>query len=217
MNICEHIVIQTAIIIQLMIKNMHKNHLHTTLSDKHFEILKKFTEEFGTQQKVLELALERLENNKKQSSVQSTDEQVWVLTGKGTESACVLHKDAFRTLLEGADVKRIIKLLKTQKMAEHMVSWYYQKPLKKCSLKEVTDGAIFFFKAAKIFDTVNYVDCGNYYSLKMIHGLDIRTSKMFNIFIESLFEAYGARTESEISEKSLFMKIFKIRSIASQK
>ncbi len=188
---------------------MHKNHLHTTLSDKHFELLKKYTEKFGTQQKVLEAALESLENNTKQSSVQSTDEQVWVLTGKGTESACVLHKDAVRTLFEGADVKRIIKLLKTQKMAEHMVSWYYQKPLKKCSLKEVMDGAIFFFKEAKIFDTVNYEDCGNYYILKMIHGLDVKTSKMFNMFIESLFEAYELKTESEISGKSIFMKIYK--------
>lgn len=192
-----------------MIKNMHKNHLHTTLSDKHFEILKKYTEKFGTQQKALEFALESLENNTKQSSVQSTDEQVWVLTGKGTESACVLHKDAVRALFEGADVKRIIKLVTTQKMAEHMVSWYYQKPLKKCSLKEVIDGVIFFLKEAKIFDAVNYVDCGNYYTLKMVHGLDIRTSKMFNIFMDSLFEAYGVKTESEISEKSLFMKIYK--------
>ncbi len=195
--------------IQPMIKNKHKNHLHTTLSDKHFELLKKYKEKFGTQQKVLEFALESLENDTKRSSEQSTDEHIWVLTGKRTESGCVLHKDALKTLFEGADVKRIIKLLKTQKTAEHMVSWYYQKPLKKCSLKEVIDGVIFFLEAAKIFDTVNYVDSGNYYSLKMIHGIDIRTSKMFNVYIESLFEAYGVKTESEISDKSVFMKIYK--------
>jgi hypothetical protein len=209
MNIREHICTINPIKIQPMIKNNHKNHLHTTLSDKHFELLRKYTEKFGTQQKVLEFALESLENDTKRSSEQSTDEQIWVLTGKRTESACVLHKDALKTLFEGADVKRIIKLIKTQKMAEHMVSWYYQKPLKKCSLKEVIDGVIFFLEAAKIFDTVNYVDSGNYYSLKMIHGIDIRTSKMFNVYIESLFEAYGVKTESEISEKSLFMKIYK--------
>jgi hypothetical protein len=192
-----------------MIKNNHKKHLHTTLSDKHFELLKKHTEKFGTQQKVLELALESLENDPRRSSAQFTDEQVWVLTGKGIESACVLHIDAFKTLLEGADVKRIIKITTTKKIAEHMVSWYHQKPLRKCSLKEVIDGIIFFLKAAKIFDTVNYVDGGNYYILKMIHGLDIRTSKMFNMFIDSVFEAYGVKPESEISEKSLFMKIYK--------
>ena len=207
MNICEHISITNPIKIHPMITNRHKNHLHTTLSNKHYELLKKYTEKFGTQQKVLEFALENLENNKGLSSAH--EEQVWMLTGRRTESACVLHKDAFRTLLEGSDVKLIIKLLKTQKMAEHMVSWYYQKPLKKCSLKEVIDGAIFFFKEAKIFDTINYMDCGDYYALKMIHGLDIRTSKMFTIFMESLLDAYGVKTESEISEKSLFMKISK--------
>ncbi len=97
-----------------------------------------------------------------------------------------------------------------------MISWYYQKPLKKCSLEEVLDGIVFFLEAARIADTVSYVDGGNCYTLKMIHGLDIRTSQMFIIFIGSLFEAYGLKTESEISEKSLFMKIFKIRSIAPQ-
>lgn len=192
-----------------MIKNKHKNHLHTTLSDKHFELLNKHKEKFGTQQKVLEAALESLENATKQRSLQMEDEQFWVLTGKGTESACVLHKDALRTLFEGADVKRIIKIITTQKMSEHMVSWYYQKPLKKCTLIEVMNGVIFFLKAAKVADTVSYVDGGDYYTLKMIHNIDIRTSKMFNMFIESLFDAYGLKSESEISEKSLFMNIYK--------
>jgi hypothetical protein len=44
---------------------------------------------------------------------------------------------------------------------------------------------------AKIADTVNYVENGNHYSLKMIHGLDIGTSKMFNMFIESVLDVYG--------------------------
>ncbi len=192
-----------------MLKNKHKNHIHTTLSDKHFELLKKHAEKFGTQQKVLEFALESLENDTRRNSAQSADEQIWVLTGRGTESACVLHKDAFKTLLEGADVKRIIKLIKTEKMAEHMIAWYYQKPLKKCSLKEVLDGVIFFLKAAKAADTVSYIECDNYYSLKMIHGLDIGISRMFSMWIATTFEAYGLKTESEISEKSLFMKICK--------
>lgn len=191
-----------------MIKNKHKNHLHTTLSDKHFEILKKHKEIFGTQKKVLEFALESLENNSKRNLAQLKDDQVWMLTGRGTESASVLHIDAFKVLLEGADVKNIIKIMKNQKMAEHMIAWFYQKPLKKCSLKEVIDGLIFFLKASKIADTVSYVECDNYYILKMIHGLHIGTSRMFSMWIATLFESYGLKTESEISEKSLFMKIY---------
>jgi hypothetical protein len=192
-----------------MIKNKHKNHLHTTLSDKHFELLKKHKEKFGTQQKVLEFALESLENNSKRNLAQLKDEQVWVLTGRGTESASVIHIEAFKVLLEGADVKHIIKIMKNQKMAEHMIAWYYRKPLKKCSLKEVMDGLIFFLKASKIADTVNYAECDNYYILKMIHGLHIGTSRMFSMWIATMFESYGLKTESEISEKSLFMKIYK--------
>ena len=190
-----------------MTKNKHKNHLHTTLSDKHFELLKKHKEKFGTQQKVLEFALESLENNSKKNLAQHKDEQVWVLSGRGTESASILHIDAFKVLLEGADVKRIIKIMKNQKMAEHMIAWYYQKPLKKCSLKEVMDGLIFFLKTSKIADMVNYVECDNYCILKMIHDLHIGTSRMFSMWIATMFESYGLKTESEISEKSLFMKI----------
>jgi hypothetical protein len=192
-----------------MVGKMNKRRVCTTISARHWELLKKYTAKFETQQKALEFALESLENDTRRNTTLPPEDQLWVLTGKGTESACILHRDAFKTLLEGADVKRIIKIVTNRKIAEHMISWYYQKPLKKCSLEEVLDGVIFFLKAARVADTVNYVDSGNYYTLKMIHGLDIRTSQMFIIFIGSLFEAYGLKTESEISEKSLFMKIYK--------
>lgn len=188
---------------------MSKRRVCTTISAKHWDLLKKYTEKFETQQKALEFALESLENDTRLSPAQSTDEQLWILTGKGTESACVLHRDIFKALMESADVKHITGIMTTQKTAEHLIAWYYQKPLKKCSLKEILDGVIFFFKAGNITDTIDYVYGGNYCVLKIIHGLDIKSSKMFNMFIESLFEAYGLKTESEISEKSLFMKIYK--------
>lgn len=188
---------------------MDTHRINTTISTKHWEILKNHTAKYESQKKALEIALESLENYTRPSPEQFTDKQVWVLTGQGTESACILHRDAFKALMEGADVKHIIKVLANQKTSEHMISWYYQKPLKKCSLEEVMDGVIFFINAAKVADTVNYVNSGNYYALKMIHSLDTKTSKMFDVFIKSLFEVYGLKTESEISSKSLFMKIFK--------
>lgn len=49
---------------------MSKRRVSTTISIKHWELLKKYTEKYETQQKVLELALESLEKEKeKQSSV----------------------------------------------------------------------------------------------------------------------------------------------------
>ncbi len=38
---------------------------------------------------------------------------------------------------------------------------YYQRPLKKCGLKEVIDGLVFFIKEGNIPDTINYTDEGN--------------------------------------------------------
>jgi hypothetical protein len=45
--------------------NTHR--ISTTISQKHWELLKKHAEKFETQQKALELALESLENSSKQS------------------------------------------------------------------------------------------------------------------------------------------------------
>ncbi len=42
---------------------LHKHRVNTTISEKHWEILKKHTGKFETQQKVLESALQSFEEN----------------------------------------------------------------------------------------------------------------------------------------------------------
>lgn len=187
---------------------MHKNHLHTTLSNKHFELLKKYTEKFGTRQKVLETALESLENSAKQGHILSQEDKLW-LAAKDMRSTCLIQKDVLKSLMQTADFKKIAEVMTNQKPTEYLIINHFQKPLTKCNLKEVIDGLIIVVKAQNVADTINYTDDGSHYTLRLIHSLNFNTSKIFKMFIENMFETYGVKTESEISDNIVFMKIYK--------
>lgn len=189
---------------------MLKRRVCTTISAKHWELLKKYTEKYETQQKVLELALESLEKEK-QCPVLSPEEQVW-LCMRELNVFCLLHKDLFRELSKTADVERFDKLLTKLRLAEYGVVLYNQKSLKECTLKEVMDGLVITTKAGKWLDEIKYTDDGNYYTLRVNHSVvccGIGFSNSFKLYFEGLFEAYGAKTETKISENNIFMKIYK--------
>lgn len=177
---------------------------------KHWELLKKYTENHETQQKVLELSLENLEKEN-QIPMLTPEEQLWMRIGKELKVICYLHRDIFLELMKTADFERIAEIITKLKISEYQVVYYYQKPLKESSLKEVMDGIVITTKVANWLDTINYTDDGGYYTLKATHSAgSMDFSNLFKIYFETLFEAYGVRTHSEISENSFFVKVFKI-------
>ncbi len=188
---------------------MMKNRVCTTISSKHWGLLKKHTEKFLTQQKVLEAALENLENNSKQNSALTPEEHEFLFSRGAIKSACIIHRNILEVLIDTANLKRVIEVIINQRPGEHIIAQYCKKPLKKCSLEEILDGFTFFARSSNIPDSINYTDEGNYYILRIIHSLDIKFSKMLEAFINSLFEKYGVKIENEISEKVLFIKIYK--------
>jgi hypothetical protein len=87
---------------------MNKRRVCTTISAKHWELLKKYTAKYETQQKVLELALESLENNSKHITALSQEEEHWMRIGREAKSvACLIQKDGLKELLKTADIERI--------------------------------------------------------------------------------------------------------------
>lgn len=195
---------------------MNKHRINTTVSAKHWEILKKHTENFETQQKVLEAALERLENGSEQNcplrQVCPFPQQGHDGISEALKSSCIIHKDFLKAFIEASDLELFRGLISNYKPIEHLIAHYYQKPLQKCNLKEILDGLIFFIMKGNVTDSINYLDEGNqYYILKAVHSLNIKCSKVLKFIIEDIFEEYGVKTETEISEKSLFMKIYKIQ------
>ncbi len=191
---------------------MNKHRVCTTISAKHWDILKKHTEKYETQQKALEFALESLENSKQNVDL-SQEEELWMRIGRELKSnICVLHKNIFEELIESVGFDKNKEILTRFRPAEYIVVWYLQKPLKKCSLKEVIEGIVFTTRNLDgVLDTISYSDDGNHYNLKITHTVSMKYSRLFNLFFEDLFEVYGVRTESEISKNSIFMKIYKNR------
>lgn len=188
---------------------MNKHRVNTTISTKHWEIVKKHIEKFETQQKVLEVALECLENSSKQNLMQSPEEIDFSLAKGAKKSACIVHRDVLKLLTDSLDFDRVREGIYNQNTMEYLIAHYYQKPLQKCSLKEILNGLIFIIRFGNIPESVSYTEECNYYTLKIIHDLNHNCSKIFEVMIENTLETYGAKTDIETSEKTVFIKIYK--------
>jgi hypothetical protein len=182
--------------------------ISTTISQKHWELLKKHVEKFETQQKVLEHALECLENGSKQDTALTEEEKLW-LRFKWANSVVIVEKDGFKTLLETADIELLNKYFTRNKPIQWLIEYYWQKSLKECNLKEVIDALVINFRMSNWFNTIDYTDDVDYYTLRITHSLGFNASKLTEMPFVSMFETYGVKVDSLISEKTVFMKIFK--------
>ncbi len=187
---------------------MKKHHIHTTLSPKHWQLLEKNKLKYQTQKKVIEIALESLENGIKQDMALSPEEKYW-LSLSGHKFACLIQKDGLILLFNTIDMAAFREYVARDRPVEFALELYFQKPLKEFSLKEVVEGLVIIARMSHWFDIVDYVDNGDYYTLKISHSMGLNLSKMQEILYQSLFMTYGARAESTISEKTFFMKIYK--------
>lgn len=187
---------------------MKTHRISTTISQKHWELLKKHVEKFETQQKTLELALESLENSSKQSPALTLEEKYWMRL-KRAKSLVIIEKTAFKLLIETADIELLNELFVRNKTIEYTIEFYFQKSLEECSLKEVIDGLVINLKITSWIDTIDYTDGGGHYKLIITHDLGFTFSKLVTIWIENMFTAYGVKVESRYSIKTIFMKIIK--------
>ncbi len=193
---------------------MKKRRIATTISAKHWSILEKHKIEYETYQKTIEYALENLENNSENGNDASPVEQLWMRIGNEMmPSFCLLNKSLYRELINTADYEKIKMLVTRMKPAEYLVVWYNKKPLNKCSLKEVIDSIIFTTKVGNQLNTINCTDCGRYYTLSINHDLNMKGSKLFKIYFEDLFISYGVKSEIELGEISIFIKVYKDTSL----
>jgi hypothetical protein len=188
---------------------MKKYHVHTTLSQKHMELLKRLSEKYDTQQKVLELALESLVNESKNTPPMTPEMEFWMRIGSDVKTACLIQKDGLKELMRTADVDQYSVFVKDQKPLEYSLEYYTQKSAKDCNLKEVIDGLIINAKLCNWFEMIDSSDEGDHYTIKFFHNLGLNNSKISQIMCESVFSTYGYKTESDISDRYLFVKIFK--------
>lgn len=186
-----------------------RNRISTTISSKHWAMLLRLAEKHGTQQKALEFALDSLDKNSVPVPKLSLEEEIWMRIGKELNLVCLVQKECLNVILENVNMEHIEAYVKDQKPFEYVLEFFYQKPLKECSLKEIVDGIIINARTCHWFETVNYTDNGDYYLLNGTHDMGYYCSKINSLFVESLLETYGASFESTISERTMFVKIYK--------
>jgi hypothetical protein len=182
--------------------------ISTTISQKHWELLKKHAGEFETQQKALERALECLENDSKQSQTLTEEEKLCMHLIQA-KLPCLIERDCLKLLIETVDFELYNEFVTRNKPIEYVIEQHFQKPLKECSLKEIIDGLIINCRISNWFDTVDYTDESDRYILKITHRLGPNTSKIVRELLESVFKTYGVKVESTISAGAIFIKTFK--------
>lgn len=172
-------------------------------------LLKKYMEQYGTQQGVLEHALDNLGNNQKQIPELSPEEQ-FLLRAFEDKLTVNMEKGMFLMLMDAADVKKFESFFSRNKTyMAYSLEFNYQRPFKELNLKEVLDGLVLQAKVSSFFDRYNYSDDGDYYTLKIYHSLGMNGTKLSLIIIENVFDAFGAKYESTFSDKTIFVKIYK--------
>lgn len=187
---------------------MQNHRISTTISQKHWELLKKYAEKYETQQKALELALESLENSSKQNPALTEEEKLCMRLIQA-KLPCLIERDCLKLLIETADIELYRAFVTRNKPIEYVIEQHFQKPLKECSLKEVFDGLVINCRISNWFDTVDYMDGGGHCMLKITHRLGYNASKIIGTLIESVFKTYGVKIESTISTGAIFMKVLK--------
>jgi len=189
---------------------MKKYRLSTTISPKHWSLLKKYSEKFETQQKALEHALESLDDRSLASNLLSEEDKVWYRISKDIRMTKVLiQTDYFMMLLKTADIEPFKEYVAVHQPVAFAIEYYYRKPLKECSLREVLDCILLNSRIMNIADNIDYKDKGDYYELIIIHSFGINMSKMHLIAHENAFGSYGVKFDCNYSERHVFFKIYK--------
>lgn len=190
---------------------MKKYRISTTISPKHAALLKKHAESLDSQQKVLELALECYDDRSRHLPPLSPEDELWLRIGMEVKSACIVQKDALKELLYTADMERLVQYVANEMPIVYVLEYYYQKPLRDCSLKELIEGMVINARASHWLETVDYTDDGDHFTLKITHDLGMNGSLLHKAMCENVFHTYGVKTASKVSERSVFITAYKTR------
>jgi hypothetical protein len=187
---------------------MKKHRVNTTISQEHYEILKESAKEYGTQQKVLEHALDNLK--KDSTDKLSPQLELWMRIGKEIRNTIIfVQKDLGTLLFETIDFHRFQEYIQRGAPVKFGVEWYYNKPLEQCTLPEIVKYIMVLLDIQGGADTISCTENDELYQINYTHNMKINTSRVIKIMIESLLESYGAKYETDYSQRNVFFKIYK--------
>jgi hypothetical protein len=190
--------------------SMIKRRISTNISQKHWELLQQGVEKFGTQEKVLELALENLVNSSKQSKIALTQEDKAWMHLKKEKTVCVIDKNAFKLIIENSNIEPLYDYFLKNKLIESRIELIFQKPIKELNLEELVTGIVSAGKLINWIDTVDYIENDMHYSLVMSHSLVPEITRMMSDSYRNMFKTYGVKAEVKDSTKNIFINVFKV-------
>lgn len=185
---------------------MKNQRINTTLSEKHYAILKKHTKMYGTQRSVLEHALEK---SLKTCHDLSQEEEIWMQMYQIKDLYMIHAKDHLKLLFNTAKIDKIQEYIKKDSPVKFIIEWYYNKPFQDFRLSELIGGIIFNIKVFGFAENINLKDSDDHYTMNIFHELGLNGSKIILYMNENVLEEYGAKFESECSIKNVFFKIYK--------
>jgi hypothetical protein len=186
-----------------------KYRVNTTISIKHRELLDKQVEKYGTQQIVLEKALESMDNSNHPSQL-SEEQEIWLrLFREINDILVVFPRELTKILTDTMDLDEFQRYIQDAKQVESVLEYNYKKHLCDFSLPELINGIITNIKIQGSTDTVECTEKEDYYQIYLTHRLGIKHSKAMIIMNESVFKNYRVKFESSYSERSVFFKIYK--------
>ena len=187
---------------------MKKCRVNTTISEKHHELLKKHAKTYGTQQSVIEHALENMENDKNPEL--TVEEELWARYYNLRAVTAVLPRGLVKTLFKTGSVEQTREYFESaNNKFEGIVEFTYNKPPNECTLLEIIEAIVLIIKLQGSSDTINHTDEEDHYKINLTHSLGIFMSKVHTIVCEGLFKSYGAKVESHYSERTVYFKVYK--------
>ncbi|MEM2924555.1 MAG: hypothetical protein QXJ68_02555 [Methanocellales archaeon] len=178
-----------------------RHRLSTTISIKHYEILKKYENKYKSKKGVIEKALELLE---RQSVPElSRQNELWSRMGKELDVACFP-----RYTVELVMAGRYEEAIKNNYLPFYL-EWYYQKPLHKLNLEQILYAFKEIFEASNIFKSIatQQVDKNNFRVVGYI-GMNYETSEFYAKYISYFLERYcNCRVVSSITDTGITLDI----------
>lgn len=188
---------------------MNKRRISTNISQKHWELLEENSKKYGTQEKVLESALESLVNGSKQNEVALTQEDKAWLRLKKEKNVCVVDKNAFKLIIENANVEPLCDYFIKNKIIESRIELIFHKSIKELTVEELVTGIVSAGKLINWLDLVEHTDNVTHYSLVMSHSLGLVISRMISESYRNMLKTCGITAEIKDSTKNIFIKISK--------
>lgn len=176
--------------------------LNTTISSKHYEILKKYENKYKSQRRVIEAALELLE---KQSTPElNSRDELWGRMRKELDVACFSRR-ATELVIAGKNEEAI-----RNNHLPFYLEWYYQKPLNQLNLDQITCALKDILEASNIFKNITMQRLEQN-TIRMIGyiGMNIETSEFYAKYITYFLEKMcNCKVSTSISQTGITLDIF---------